>query len=553
MGRKVNPVGLRLGSQRKWNSGWIESSLNYRNFLHESLNIEKYIESFITYNLNRNYVIVYSSIYKSLNNELYYFALFYRLNTKNTEIEENSLPNKSNLNLTNKSTVKNLNLLWNSTFLFKTSVINKTSISTQNLNTIINYYGNLHNLFSLKNKQKSSKILLDYFQINKEKTFKQIELLKKSHVNKNVNPWEPFILETLILNEWDNLVKAIRISKIQDEQNIKIFDKINFSFQLYKLTNFLVNQKNNDKINQLIFLFLLMKYSKLDSNRLISKTNSFFPLFNIMNNFLKAKNLKEILNLSKVNKLNKDLLVHFQTATVLNDFRESSYSLGYKNKLNSLYLNNLFLYRHNLINQSNRSIKPLLKNNYNKFHVNFIFMNSLSFLKYKESNEPTKQINIKDLERTLIRFHRKRFKVETIKQMVYGGLTAMYFKNTRLLVRIIVDSIESLPKSTKHGFYFKFLKKNLEALLSVHKEIIGIRIKFKGRFNKWKRTKSVYIEKGTLPLREFQSRIEYSSGHGCMRRGLFGVKIWIAYKPINSHEMEQSLNNYLNSTYFLKN
>ena len=44
MGQKVNPVGLRLGINRTWDSRWFASDKEYAGLLHEDLEIRKYLE-----------------------------------------------------------------------------------------------------------------------------------------------------------------------------------------------------------------------------------------------------------------------------------------------------------------------------------------------------------------------------------------------------------------------------------------------------------------------------------------------------------------------------
>jgi small subunit ribosomal protein S3 len=44
MGQKVNPIGLRLGIVRTWDSIWYEDKKNYATYLHEDLKIKKFIE-----------------------------------------------------------------------------------------------------------------------------------------------------------------------------------------------------------------------------------------------------------------------------------------------------------------------------------------------------------------------------------------------------------------------------------------------------------------------------------------------------------------------------
>ena len=43
MGQKVNPLGLRLGINRTWDSRWYADA-NYSTFLENDLKIRKYIE-----------------------------------------------------------------------------------------------------------------------------------------------------------------------------------------------------------------------------------------------------------------------------------------------------------------------------------------------------------------------------------------------------------------------------------------------------------------------------------------------------------------------------
>ncbi len=44
MGQKTHPLGFRLGITKSWKSAWFDRK-NYRNFLHEDLQIRRYIEA----------------------------------------------------------------------------------------------------------------------------------------------------------------------------------------------------------------------------------------------------------------------------------------------------------------------------------------------------------------------------------------------------------------------------------------------------------------------------------------------------------------------------
>lgn len=44
MGQKVNPIGLRLGINRTWDSRWFAGKYKYADLLHEDLRIRKYLQ-----------------------------------------------------------------------------------------------------------------------------------------------------------------------------------------------------------------------------------------------------------------------------------------------------------------------------------------------------------------------------------------------------------------------------------------------------------------------------------------------------------------------------
>ena len=43
MGQKVNPIGLRLGINRTWDSRWYAEGSNYGELLHEDLAMRAYV------------------------------------------------------------------------------------------------------------------------------------------------------------------------------------------------------------------------------------------------------------------------------------------------------------------------------------------------------------------------------------------------------------------------------------------------------------------------------------------------------------------------------
>ena len=47
MGHKVNPIGLRLGVNRTWDSRWFANTGEYGDLLHEDVRIRKFLKSFL--------------------------------------------------------------------------------------------------------------------------------------------------------------------------------------------------------------------------------------------------------------------------------------------------------------------------------------------------------------------------------------------------------------------------------------------------------------------------------------------------------------------------
>ena len=62
-------------------------------------------------------------------------------------------------------------------------------------------------------------------------------------------------------------------------------------------------------------------------------------------------------------------------------------------------------------------------------------------------------------------------------------------------------------------------------------EIIGLRIQVKGRFDRWRRTKSIIAMSGTIPYQSFNTYIEYGSSTSFIKKGSFGVRLWLHYSP----------------------
>jgi ribosomal protein S3 len=73
--------------------------------------------------------------------------------------------------------------------------------------------------------------------------------------------------------------------------------------------------------------------------------------------------------------------------------------------------------------------------------------------------------------------------------------------------------------------------KAIRTFAAGRKEILAVRIKIKGRVNRWRRTKYIVGTRGTLPLQTMSERIEQGTAQAVNRKGAVGIRIWLRYKP----------------------
>jgi ribosomal protein S3 len=74
--------------------------------------------------------------------------------------------------------------------------------------------------------------------------------------------------------------------------------------------------------------------------------------------------------------------------------------------------------------------------------------------------------------------------------------------------------------------------------------MVGLRIKFKGRVNRWRRTKSIVGTRGILLNYTYKARIEYGSAKSIIRKGALGISIWLAYNPMFKEVFLNAIINY---------
>lgn len=82
MGQKVNPISLRLGINRTWDSMWYTDK-NYSNLFHEDLLVRKYIDSVFS---NNNIIVSKCLIKRSFPRKLFLYIRIYKEKSINNSI-----------------------------------------------------------------------------------------------------------------------------------------------------------------------------------------------------------------------------------------------------------------------------------------------------------------------------------------------------------------------------------------------------------------------------------------------------------------------------------
>jgi ribosomal protein S3 len=85
--------------------------------------------------------------------------------------------------------------------------------------------------------------------------------------------------------------------------------------------------------------------------------------------------------------------------------------------------------------------------------------------------------------------------------------------------------------------------------------MIGLKIEFKGRVNRWRRTKIIRGISGAkilLPLYSYDTRIEFGSGKAITRKGALGIRLWFCYRPSFEGTLSEAMISYIEYSQRLK-
>lgn len=202
-------------------------------------------------------------------------------------------------------------------------------------------------------------------------------------------------------------------------------------------------------------------------------------------------------------------------------------------------------------NQLNKFFSFLFKNSTSLFFVNALSLTKFAFvypLKKKSVHEFLNRV-----EREMIK--RYKYVAVYIQDLVRVSFLSLFLKKPAFLASFIGFQIAKLPKNRKETKLVRFIIKVVKVFSSQRKEMIGLKIEFKGRVNRWRRTKIIRGISGAkilLPLYSYDTRIEFGSGKAITRKGALGIRLWLCYRPSFEGTLSEAMLSYVEYSQRLK-
>lgn len=575
--QKVNPIGWRVGVHRKWKTTWFQENKNYTNFLIINLKINEMIKNFLNYHPKKS-LLININIFKNSMDKLFIFIFYYRYRffmkkrfkklKKIQNMKKNKLIRSLSYNDFRMYNLKRNNLkisiysnFFKEFYNLKTyNLIWKNKIfSNIQKNWIFNYQNLIlfNNIFKIK-----KYIILNSF-LNKNITNNFIISYLKILFN-NQNFDQSFIKNYIInffkIKTFTNLKLGLNLFiKNNIYSNNKIYLK-NFNKTFFNTKKYILLNNNlifntcikNQFSNYYIYKNILKQqcFNLLNQHNHKIKNHKFLYFKTIYENnylfkYLNEKNFK-FLFFKNFEIKNKNIFFHLNKLKKNNYFLKSNDIFFYDKKL-TFNLNNL------------KKVLQILT----KTKTSLVFINTLSLylffsrIWYKSLNTlksfAWKSFKLRRKKRFFFvekfansseQMFKRRFQmgIHHVKDLVYISLLTIVLKRPNILAKFIGFQIKNLPKKRKQ---IPFIRQIMKLILSLtgRKDILGACIQIKGRFDRWSRTKSLISSTGILPLQTFNINVEYGSSKGIVRKGTFGIRVWIRYKKsfnwLYKHGFEQ--------------
>jgi len=125
-----------------------------------------------------------------------------------------------------------------------------------------------------------------------------------------------------------------------------------------------------------------------------------------------------------------------------------------------------------------------------KRKVKIFFINALSLSKYafnyeREIDDRAKRsptIFLQNIDRDMI--NKYKYVAVYIKDLIRVCFIGMFLKKATFMAKFIAFQIAKLPKNRKETSFIRFIIKVVKTFAAERQEILGLRIKFRGRVNR---------------------------------------------------------------------
>ena len=608
MGQKVNPNSFRLGVSLKWENNLFLAPSSYATNFYKNLNMKNIIKIFLLLKSKKRCILVNYSIYSLNNYTNYIFINFYKCYSNKKNINKFKKSRKYN-NFTNlflktqisknKVIKKNLsnNLLlnklgwFNKQFLLPSVLKSNKSLNLnqsnnnykiklynfneKNKNILINKYLVFNNKINNKLNNTNSKYL--YFS-NKKNLINNIFLNNKFKFIQRIPKLIMYLTTNLILAYGANLLFKFKLSKKKYTNIVNFLIKYieykllksNISFNVKEIDFILMNQvfmhlSLNTFINSLNFNILrnqsIMNIVNFKQNINNNNIIDFFKVFSNLNKeFIENKSTnyllkKRIQSLKFNDNINTNSLV-INDLKLLNQIKN--------NNLKNLYLKKNIIIKKKLnVKKLNFSLHALKKclNIISGINSQIFLFNAKSLFNFKDLvRDDSIKLNVQqqkvkryfNMAKKLKKRLNKRW--SRIQFLGYDLMNvaqySLFFKNSKILASLISYQLSFLPKNKRQTAFLKYISKIIFNFKGEFKDILGLKLKFKGRFNKWKRTKKWEAQAGNLLVQTYDAFIDYASVKGLVKKGIFSVRLWIQYKKKSKYTLKNIMLNFFQYSVF---
>lgn len=280
--------------------------------------------------------------------------------------------------------------------------------------------------------------------------------------------------------------------------------------------------------------------------RLKTKQNGFFPKL-ICYRYTKANvNSRKKKNSSKLQVKSGSKQIRLWKNTY---FKNQTYT-GLQFKLTQTQYNESFP-NPDKFAQFKHIVSVLVNSNFSFYQVNALSLTRFAFDYSLKKSQNISQKNIKYSKKFIQSTEQElasRFNGSGayFKDLVRVSFFAIYLKKAEFIANFFASTISKLPRNRKEIPFVHFLVKILKRAASQNPTILGVRIRFQGRLNRWNRTKHIIASKGNVGYFTYNSRIEYGTAQAITRKGTLGVHVWICYIENSSHKFAKEMLTYRN-------